>query len=808
MPQINASLSNGRNIVLQAPPGSGKTTRVPPAVLSAPWLADKKIIMLEPRRLAARSAAFYISRCFNEPCGGTVGYHVRTERRLSERTRIEIMTEGLLINRLLADPELNDIGLVIFDEFHERSLSADTALAMTLEMQQALRPDLRIIVMSATLQPDVIAAHIGQADIHTAHAVLYPVRTVLLQRASQRPVYKQAADAARNALINEEGSILIFLPGEREIRACCDELLAGGVPDNVTVYPLFASLSAAEQDQAIAQAMPGQRKIVVATSVAESSLTIEGVRVVIDSGLMRVPRFSPRLGMPRLETLRVTRDRADQRRGRAGRIEPGVCFRLWDVATDRMLKEESLPEILEADLAATALQCAQWGAVEVDDLPWLTPPPSANWQSAVKLLCELDAMRKTAGRFELTERGSAMARIPVHPRLAHMIVAAAQQHGAYHAALTAACVSERSASARLRRIIDVTALLRVLRDEAQSVTARLIRRLAKQWTNDFNGTQDHLIDEGTLLAWAFPDRIARRRNQRGVYLLRSGQGAIIDTAEPLANEEWLVAAELHEEGANARIRLAAALTQQQVCEIFSDYIQVTDIVEWNRQSETVLALSRVALGAIAISDAPCAQPNQLSVSAALMEGVRIKGVEQLSWSQNAQTLCQRVTLLAHLFPDQGWPLMTNETLTETLSEWLAPATIGIRSWSQLQKIDLYRILSDYLQIKGCNLRMLEQLAPTHVAVPSGSKIKICYDAEQPYLRVRLQEVFGLKNTPAIAAGRVPLVLHLLSPAHRPVQVTQDLESFWNSSYALVRKDMRGRYPKHYWPENPLQAEPR
>ncbi len=808
LPDINASLSAGRNVVLQAPPGTGKTTRVPPSVIKQAWLSGKKILMLEPRRLAARSAACYMARQAGEDVGRTIGYHVRLDRKVSRSTRIEIITEGILIQRLLSDPELSDTALIIFDEFHERSLTADTALAVSLEIQQVLRPDLRILIMSATLQPDAIAKHIGNADVHTAETTLYPVETTLLSRPSSAPIYSQAAAAVLRTLKSESGSILVFLPGEREIRECCHKLAESQLPEDVEIHPLYAALPRCEQDAAIAPSFNDRRKVVVATSVAESSLTIEGIRVVIDSGLMRVPRFSPRLGMSRLETLLITRDRADQRRGRAGRLCPGLCYRLWDATADRRIKEEAQPEILDADLTSTVLQCAEWGGVAADALPWITPPPTAAWQRAVNLLVSLEALNKQAGGgLKLSSRGRAMAKIPVHPRLAHMILAASEEGCAQKAAFTAAIISERSTSSRLRNFADLSALTSYIDRTPRSYAAKSVYRLATQWSRPFKGEQDRHIDEGTLLAWAFPDRVAKRRDNRGIYLLQSGQGATIDTAEPLASEEWLVAAELHDAGANTRIRLAAAISEEQVREIFEPQFTTTDTTTWDKKSESVNAIRRTTFGAITIKESPCRNADEEDVIQALMEGVRQKGVDLLPWSKKAQALRERVTFLSRTLPDQGWPKMTDNVLTETLNEWLAPACNGITRWAHLQKLDMSQVVSNYLILQGCNTRLLDKLAPTHIEVPSGSKIHLSYDAEQPYLRVRIQEVFGLMQTPKIAEGRVPVVMHLLSPAQRPVQVTQDLQGFWNSSYALVRKDMRGRYPRHYWPEDPSQAEP-
>jgi ATP-dependent helicase HrpB len=808
LPEIIESLNAGRNVVLQAPPGSGKTTRVAPALLNQPWLKKKKILLLEPRRLAARSAALYMAGQAGEPVGETIGYHVRLDRKVSKATRVEIITEGLLIQRLLSDPELKETGVIIFDEFHERSLTADTSLAIALEIQQVLRPDLRIIIMSATLQPDAIAKHIGNADIHTAETTLYPVETTYLSRPSTAFIQKQVCNAVMRALQREKGSILVFLPGEGEIKQSYRELQEQQLPDNVEIHPLYASLPRAQQDAAIAPPQGDIRKVVLATSVAESSLTIEGITVVIDSGVMRVPRYSPRLGMSRLETLRITRDRADQRRGRAGRLEPGICLRLWDEITDRQLKAESQPEIMDADLSATVLQCAEWGNAAQDDLPWITPPPTAAWERATALLLSLDALSKNNnGSLHITARGRAMARIPVHPRLAHMILEASEYGAAQRAAFIAAVISERGSHAKLRKFTDLSQLIENIGRNPNSFPARSIEKLARQWSASFGrDRKKHAINDGALLAWAFPDRVARKRDNRGIYLLQSGQGALIDSIEPLANEKWLVVAELHDQGANTRIRLAAAIDESEINELFSSHFKTSETTQWDKRSESAVSSSQIKFGAIIIKESACKDPDPELIAEALMEGVRAKGIDQLPWSKKAQSLCQRVTLLNRALPDQGWPDMSDTVLSKTLNEWLKPACAGLSRWSHVQKLDILQAVNNYLLMQGCNIRLLDKLAPTHIEVPSGSSIRINYDAKQPYLRVRIQEVFGMISTPMIAEGQVAVVMHLLSPAQRPVQVTQDLKGFWTSSYALVRKDMRGRYPKHYWPEDPSQAE--
>lgn len=807
LPAVAASLAANRPVVLQAPPGSGKTTRAAPFLLDAPWLRGRKILMLEPRRLAARAAAGYMARQRGESVGQTVGYHIRLDRQTGPHTRIEILTEGLLTQRLLSDPELSDTGLVIFDEFHERSLAADTGLALALDARNALRPDLRLVVMSATLQPGPIAAHLGRADIHTADARVYPIETRLLNRTPTAPLPAVAADAVRRALQDESGSLLVFLPGEGEIRRTLERLRGAPLPPGVSLHPLYGALPRDEQDAAVEPPAPGCRKVVLATSIAESSLTIEGIRVVIDTGWMRVPRFSPSTGMSRLETLRITRDRADQRRGRAGRLCPGVCYRLWDESADQQLAPEALPEIYDADLAPTVLQSAEWGTAARDGLPWLTPPPDAAWRHATALLQELGALSTgTACRAPtITPRGRAMVKFPVHPRLAHMVFEAASAGCAQRACLLAAALTEAASDATTRHETDARRLLDRLGHTARDGFATRARELARRWGHAYPASDTARLSEGLLLAWAFPDRIARRRDAAGHYLLRSGRGATLDTAEPLAREEWLVAAELQDADTDAKIRLAAPLTRDELDDAFGPDYESRAIISWDRRSEAVQAVNRICLGAIIIREGGQAAPDPADLRAALLEGVRQKGVGQLPWTQSSRALQARVCFLRRTLPEQTWPDLSDDALLADLDTWLGPYCDGVTRWAHVQALDLTVILLSRLDACGCSRRLLDEFAPTHLPVPSGSNIQIRYDQDAPYMEVRIQEVFGLTQTPKVAGGRVPVVMHLLSPAQRPVQVTRDLASFWSTGYAFVRKDLRGRYPKHYWPEDPREA---
>ena len=802
LPALARSLAHNDPVVLQAPPGSGKTTRVAPFLLAEPWLANKKILMLEPRRIAARGAACYMARQRREEVGETIGYHVRLDRRIGPQTRIEILTEGLLTQRILSDPELTDVGLVIFDEFHERSLAADTGLALALDIRAALRPDLRLMVMSATLQPEAIATHLGHTAIHTSDARMYPVETRLLSRPFQAPLPRATADAVLRALAEETGNILVFLPGEGEIRRTLEQLQQANLPPQITLHPLYGALSRDAQDAALAATPPGMRKVVLATSIAESSITIEGIRIVIDSGWMRIPRFSPRNGMSRLETVRITRDRADQRRGRAGRLCPGICYRLWDEATDQQLAPEALPEILDADLAPTVLQCAEWGTAARTGLPWFTPPPDAAWRQATLLLHELEALSADEPP-RITRRGKAMVRLPIHPRLSHMVFEAAQAHAAQQACMLAAVLTEVVNDARHRFETDLRKVLDIIAHANDDFSHR-VKELARRWSHAYS-PDTHRLPEGVLLAWAFPDRIARRRSTSGQYLLRNGRGALLDTADALAREEWLVAAELQDDTTDAKIRLAVPISRQELEDHFSDQFESHAKLGWDKRTESVVAVNQLCLGAIIIREGGQAKPDPVAAFQALCEGIRQKGVDQLPWTPAARALQARICFLHRAMPEQNWPDVSDTALTEHLQTWLAPFCDGMMRWAHLQNLHLSEVLLSLLDTHNCPRRMLDELAPTHIRVPSGSNIQVRYDGEEPHLDVRIQEVFGMQQTPKIAGNRIPIVMHLLSPAQRPVQVTKDLASFWANGYAFVRKDLRGRYPKHYWPEDPNEA---
>lgn len=786
IPAISASLAANRDVVLRAPPGSGKTTCVPPALLGSPWLGGKKILMLEPRRLAARGSAAYIAAALGEPVGGTVGYAVRLERKVSSRTRLEIVTEGLLTQRLLNDPELSDVGLVIFDEFHERSLQCDLGFAMALDVRRALRPDLRLLVMSATLDTAKIAEHLGDADVHTAEARMFPVETRYLQVQSSAPAWAQAAGAVRRALSEtHEGDILCFLPGEGEIRRCEEDLKGGeAAVSGVEVLPLYGAMPKEDQDYAVSPHDGGHRRVILATSIAETSLTIPGITVVVDSGLMRVSRFSAASGMSSLETLPLTRDRAEQRRGRAGRVRPGLCLRLWTEREDAMRPPAMPPEIDYADLAPTALSAALWGTVRIDGLPWLTPPSEAGWANAIALLKMLGALD---GDGRITDAGRRMARFAAHPRLANMM--------AMSGAADIAAIIEEGAPHGVIDIRDVRPTPRM---------KELARRWARMCGNERRG-----LDVGEALAYAFPDRIGKNRGN-GSFQLSGGRGAYLEKSEPLSREEYLVCCDLDDRGGDARIRLAAPIAREAIEELFADMIRDEMSCCWDRRTEAVKAVRRRLLGRMVIEEHDCVDgdASDEAVREALFDGIRRKGVENLPcWTKEARRMQSRICFLRRAMPDapDPWPDVSDEGIAANLDGWLGGFVHGMTRWTHLERLDMAASLDFALMECGHDRRELDALAPATMKVASGSEMKIRYEADGPFCEVRLQECFGMMETPKVAGGKVPVVMRLLSPAQRPVQVTKDLANFWREGYPLVRKDLRGRYPKHYWPEDPFVA---
>ena len=814
LPELRAALRDGGAAVLQAPPGAGKTTRVPLALLDEPWLGGGRIVLLEPRRLAARAAARHMARLRGEQVGATVGYRMRLETRVGPATRIEVVTEGVLTRMLQSDPALEGVGLVIFDEFHERSLHADLGLALTLQARTLLRPDLRLLVMSATLHGEPVAALLGGAPVITSTGRAYPVRVHYQPRAVEGRLEPAASRAVRQAVAENDGDVLVFLPGAAEIHRV--EALLRDPPVPARVLPLYGNLPQAAQDAAIAPSAPGQRKVVLATSIAETSLTIEGVRVVVDSGWMRVPRFSPRTGMTRLETLTVSRASAEQRCGRAGRLGPGACYRMWTEPAQAALVPFGTPEILEADLAPLALELAAWGVADPRELAWLDPPPAAAFAQARELLVALGALDDAGA---ITAHGRAVAELPLHPRLAHLLLRGRELGCGGLAAEVAALLADRDVFRRgevappadlrqrvhaLRELargrrtpagVDAGGLRRALEE------SRLLRRRLRLDDGDASGEDG----TGLLLAFAYPDRIAQARpGQPGRFRLRNGRGAALDPSDPLAREPFLAVADVAGQGRDSRIYLAAPLTAAELERHFAGEMAGDERVGWDAGARAVRAMRRERLGALVLREAPLPSPPPGQVTAALLEGIRALGLEALPWTQPSRQLRARIAFLHAL--DDDWPDVSEAALLATLPEWLGPFVAGMTRVEELQRVELVDAL---LARVGWERRgQLDALAPSHLTVPSGSRIPIDYaDPAAPVLAVRLQEVFGLTETPAIAGGRVPLTLHLLSPARRPVQVTRDLASFWRTGYFDVRKDLRGRYPRHYWPDDPLQATP-
>jgi len=808
LPELVAALEQTSTVLLQAPPGAGKTTRVPLALLDAPWRGGGKILMLEPRRLAARSAAGYMARQLNEQPGQTVGYRTRLDTRVSGATRIEVVTEGILTRLIQADPMLEDYAAVIFDEFHERSLQADIGLALVRESQQALREDLRLLVMSATLDTAPIARVLGDVPVITSEGRAFPVEVHYRPLPRNGRVVDQVTSVIHEALRDQTGSLLVFLPGAGEIRRV-EQQLRGNLPDNVMIAPLYGNLKSEQQDQAISPAPEGKRKVVLATAIAETSLTIEGVRVVIDSGQQRRAVFDPNIGMTRLVTGRVSKASAEQRKGRAGRVEPGVCYRLWSESEQYGLADYTPPEILEADLAPLVLELAQWGAREAAAVAWIDQPPAAHWRQAVTLLQWLDMLDPDGA---ITDHGKAARELGAHPRLAHMVLRGREIGLGETAAALAALLEERDllgpgAGADMHERIRVfygerrdrsldAARLNAVRQSA--------RRLHGPAAVDVPMPSE--AEVGRLLALAYPDRVARRRPGNAPrYQLSNGKGAALREDDPLARHEWLVAAELDGRAREATIYLAAPVDIPDLELDLADHIHESEEALWDDSQGKILARHVRKLGELVLQEKPINRVDPELVQQGLINAIRKKGLESLPWTDDSRQWQARVQLLADTFPNDGWPDTSDAALLVNLEDWLGPFLVGMSRWSDLARVDLLAALSNLLDYPA--QKQLQVLAPTHLNIPTGQRVRLDYTPDNgPVLAVKLQALFGWTETPALAGGRVPVVIHLLSPAQRPLAVTADLASFWRNAYPEVRKDMRGRYPKHPWPEDPFTAE--
>jgi ATP-dependent helicase HrpB len=796
--------------VLVAPPGAGKTTRVPLALLDEPWTKGKKIIVLEPRRIAARASADRMAKTLGERAGETVGYRVRFGSKISRATRIEVVTEGIFSRQILDDPELHGVAAVLFDEFHERSLDADMGLALARDAQTGLREDLRILVMSATLDGARVARLLGDAPVVESEGRAFPVETRYLGRKPDVPLERQMADSIAQALRADAGSVLAFLPGAAEIRRT-QNFLEERVRDASTeIVPLFGALDAAVQDRAITPAPKGTRKVVLATSIAETSLTIEGVRIVVDSGLSRVPRYEPDIALTRLETVRASRAAVDQRRGRAGRTEPGVCYRLWDEPQTASLAAYTQPEILCADLSSLVLDLAQWGVSDPASLSFLDPPPAPALKEARSLLNELGAL-DAGGR--ITAEGKKLRALAMPPRLARMIVDSDRLSAGESAAQIAAILTERGLggdSVDLDHRLD-----QFRRDRSQRASSA--RDMARRWASQVSspspqaggersrvrGSEEEL-STGIMLAFAFPDRVAKNRGN-GSFVLANGRGAAVEQTSSLARAPYIAVGELTGTAAAGRILLAAPITEGEIEAQFAEHIETSDDISFDRAALALRARRRKTLHAITLSEAPLTLAPSADTARIFADGLVAAGLDKLPWSKSAKQWRDRVMFLRKA-GGEGWPDLSDDGLAPSVADWLMPALYDKVSLKEFSAGDLSEALQTLLPWE---LRArLEREAPTHFEAPTGTMLAIDYEAEQgPTIAVRLQELFGLNTHPSIAKGKVPLVLELLSPAQRPVQVTRDLPGFWHGSYAAVRADLRGRYPRHPWPEDPANALP-
>ncbi|KXF79532.1 ATP-dependent helicase [Paramesorhizobium deserti] len=798
LPALDNALERGSAAVLVAPPGAGKTTLVPLHLLEAGWRGDGMIVLLEPRRLAARAAARRMASLLGEEPGQTVGYRMRLETKTSARTRILVVTEGVFARMILDDPDLKGVAAVLFDEFHERSLDADFGLALALDVQAALRPDLKLVVMSATLDGARVARLLNDAPVIESEGRSYPIDIRYRERRADERIEDAMARAIRETLADETGSILAFLPGQGEIERTA-RLLEDRLPADVIPAPLYGAMEGRDQDAAIRPAPQGKRKVVLATSVAETSITIDGVRVVIDSGLARLPKYEPSTGLTRLETVRAARAAVDQRAGRAGRTEPGIAIRLWHSGQTAALPPFTPPEILEADLSGLVLDCAAWGVADPAMLSLIDPPPAPALAEAKTLLKRLGALDED-GR--LTADGEAMRALALPARLAHMVVAAARRGEAGRAAELAVLLTERGLGGN---DVDLDVRLSRFRSD-RSDRAQRARGLAKRLASAVPSASSsgELSSAGRMLLDAYPDRIAKVRGAAGQYLLANGRGGEVDPALPLSRALWLVVADLTGRAERARILAAAEVSEEDIRAVLGPRVESGRQIIYDPEKNALRAREATRIGAIALSEKQLPAPSGEEADRGVIDAVRRHGLAILPWSKEAEALRRRLGWLNRGLGDP-WPLMEDDHLLATLEDWLLPFLAGE---ARLDRIPASALANGLRALVPYDLqRRIDALAPTHFEVPTGSHIPIRYDAEEPVIAVRVQELFGLATHPAIADGKVPLLLELLSPAHRPIQITRDLPGFWRGSWADVRADMRGRYPKHVWPEDPLAADP-
>lgn len=814
IPELKATLQTAPVIILQAPPGAGKSTILPLELLNEPWLNGQKMLMLEPRRLAARSVATRMASLLEEEVAATVGCRVRFENRVSKSTRIEVVTEGILTRMLQNDNGLEGVGLVIFDEFHERSLNADLALALCLQVQQVLRDDLRILIMSATLDGAKLSSSLSNAPVLTSLGRQFPVALNYLNPDESQPLPLRMARAIQSAYRKEQGDILAFFPGTGEIQRTLQLLEEEHIGANI--LPLYGDLSPAKQQEAILPDPHGLRKIILATSIAETSLTIEGITTVVDSGFSRVPVFDPRSGLTKLETVKVTKDAADQRAGRAGRLGPGVCYRLWTEGSHIHLSPHRKPEILEADLAPLMLELANWGVQNITELFWLNPPPVGNVSQAKELLTQLGALEN--GR--ITGRGKEMLQLPTHPRIAHLLMEAKhwqqQQPEIGYMALAAdvAALLEERDPLQKESGTDLALRVEALRKwrsggyaNADRRVLERIERLAQSWRRllkaDADNDTQHIYAVGKLLAAAYPERVAKRMDKGGLrYRLSNGRIVRIAEADPLHSEEYLAIAQLDAGMAEGRIFSAAALDPSDLADLATEKQKVV----WDKERNMIVSTIEKSVGGIVLESKPNPKIDGQQRIAILCSMIRDNGLRVLGWSEAQEQLQNRIGSLRAWRPAEPWPDVSDVQLLDTLEEWLSPYLISISKLTELQKLNLNEIIRSILPWELA--QKLDTLAPAKLEVPTGSMIQLTYfpDGSKIEMAVRLQEVFGLFETPAVNEGRNKVLMHLLSPGYKPVQVTQDLNSFWNKTYFEVRKDLLSRYPRHHWPLDPLTAE--
>ena len=797
LPELLAALRTQNKAVLVAPPGAGKTTRVPLALLDEEWTKGGKILVLEPRRLAARGASARMAATLHEQVGQRVGLRVRMGSKISKDTRIEVITEGVFTRMVVDDPELKGVAAILFDEFHERSLDADLGLALALDAQSALRDDLRVLVMSATLDGARVASLLGDAPVIRSEGRAFPVETRYVGRDPNRRIDDEIVDTILKAIRADQGSMLVFLPGQGEIRRIERQLLERIKDPSVDIAPLYGAMDQREQDLAVQPATQGRRKIVLATSIAETSLTIEGVRIVIDSGLSRVPRYEPGIGLTRLETVRVSRASADQRRGRAGRTEPGIAYRLWDEAANGALEPFSKPEILSADLSGLLLECAVWGVTDMAQLAFLDPPPAPALNEATRHLQAIGAL-DAQGR--ITEDGKAVRALPLPPRLARMVIVAGKRGEALLAADIAALLTERGLggpSANLEHQLD-----QFRRD--RSPRAEEMRRLAKGWASSVpNAATKAELSPGGVLALAYPDRVAKARGAAGAFIMANGRAASVEAHDSLARQPYLAIAEVTGQAASARILLAAPVTLADLESEFADTITETDELSFDKAAAALRSRRVKRLGALVLNEHVRPVPASDEAAIALAKGLAALGVARWPLTASARQWLDRIRFLRRA--DPTWPDLSDAELERTAGEWLAPFLHGKTSLNDVGADRLREALESLLDWQSA--KRLEEEAPTHFLAPTGNRHPIDYAAiEGPVLTIRVQELFGLKEHPAIARGKLPLVLHLTSPAHRPIQITKDLPGFWRGSWAAVKSEMKGRYPKHPWPDDPANAQ--